>query len=183
MVGGQPLNKKACKHPCRLFLLPLVLLHLVHQVDNLHPGLGKHGQGVGTVVVFSLAHYPLYAAVDDEHGTGAAGGHAAVEGCPLDGDAILGGLADGVLLGMDSADTVLGDGAILVYHLLHLVAHLVAMGQASRGAHIASHQDAIVLGYDAAGAPPPAGGPLCHRIADFHKIVIPVGTLVGYILF
>ena len=90
-------------------------------------------------MVTALAYHAGNAAVDDQHGTGAAGGHAAVEGRAVDRDAPLGGLADGVLLGVDGADAVGGDAAILVEHLLELVPGLVAVGKTGGRAYVAGY--------------------------------------------
>ena len=113
-------------------------------------GLFEHRDGVGGIVVAALGDYALDAAVDDEHGAGAAGSHAAVEGCAVDGYAASCGLAEGVLLGVDGADAVLGDGVVLVQHALELVADFVAVGEAHRGADVAGDENLVIAGDDAA---------------------------------
>ena len=115
-----------------------------------YAGLLEHGDGVGGVVVAAFGDYAFDAAVDDEHGAGAAGGHAAVEGGAVDGDAASCGLADGVLLCVDGADAVLGDGVVFVEHALELVAGFVAVGEAHRGADVAGDEDLVIAGDDAA---------------------------------
>ena len=92
-------------------------------------------------------------------------------------------LADGVLFRMNSTNTVLGNRTILVNHLLQLVANFITMGQTSRRAHIASNKNAVILGNDATRTTSTTGSSLGHRVADFHKIIVPVGTSIGYILF
>ena len=58
--------------------LSFVLLHLVVLIFQLDAHGAEHLFGLGAVVVAAFAHHALDAAVDDEHGAGAAGGHAAV---------------------------------------------------------------------------------------------------------
>ena len=65
-------------------------------------------------MVTAFAHHADDAAVDDEHGAGAAGGHAAIEGAAVQGNTPSGSLADGILFGMDGAHAVLGDAAIFM---------------------------------------------------------------------
>jgi hypothetical protein len=63
------------------------------------------------------------------------------------------------------------------------MAHIVTMGQPCRRAHIASYKDAVILGNNTARTATTTGGTFSYRIANFHKIIIPVGTSIGYILF
>ena len=79
-------------------------------------------------------------------------------------------------------NTVLSDMAILVYHLLHLVSHLVAVGQAGRASHIAGHQDLVVLGYYTAAFASVAGCPFGYCIHNLKKIIIPGRPVVTHIL-
>ena len=109
--------------------LSLILLNFVVFVDQFDTHLAEHLLGLCTIVVAAFAHYAFDAAVDDEHGTGAAGRHAAVERAAIQGDAPSGGLTDGVLLGMNRADAVLGDATILVDDLAEKVSHIIAVGQ------------------------------------------------------
>ena len=121
--------------PSSLFV---IFHHLLREEIQLHTGLTEHLFGFGTCMVFVGADHADDATVDNEHGAGAAGGHAAVKGAAIQSDASTCRLADGVLLGVDGTNTVLGDAAVLVYHLFKLVTDLVAVGQSFRGAHIAS---------------------------------------------
>ena len=93
-------------------LLVVVLLDFVVEEFQLHAGLAEELFALGSGVVFALAHYALDAAVDDEHGAGAAGGHAAVEGGAVEGYTTSCRLAYGVLLGMYGAHTMGGDMAV-----------------------------------------------------------------------
>ena len=94
--------------------MSLVLLYFVVLILQLNTHLLEHLLGLGAVVVAAFAHHTDDAAVDDEHGAGAAGGHAAIEGAAIQSDASTGSLADGILLGMDGAHAVLGDAAIFM---------------------------------------------------------------------
>ena len=95
-----------------MHLLPLVLLHFVIFVNQLDAHLFEHLLGLGAVVVAAFAYHADDAAVDDEHGAGAARSHATIEGGAVEGDAEFGGLADGVLLGVDGTHAVLGEAAV-----------------------------------------------------------------------
>ncbi len=68
-------------------------------------------------MVAAFADHADDAAVDDEHGAGAAWGHTAIKGAAVQGDTSSGGLADGVLLGMHGTHTVLGDTAVFMNDL------------------------------------------------------------------
>ena len=107
--------------------LSFILLYLVVFVNQLDTYLTEHLLSLGAVVVAAFAHHADDAAVDDEHGTGAAWGHAAIKGAAVQGDASAGGLTDGILLGMDGAHAVLGDAAVLVDGLAEQVANIVAV--------------------------------------------------------
>ena len=109
-------------------LLVVVLLDFVVEEFQLDACLAEEFFALGAGVVFAFAHYALDAAVDDEHGAGAAGGHAAVEGGTVEGDAAASGLADGVLFGMDGADAMGGDAAVGFDGFAEEVSHFVAMG-------------------------------------------------------
>ena len=159
-------------------LLVVVFLDFVVEEFQLHAGLAEELFALGSGVVFALAHYALDAAVDDEHGAGAAGGHAAVEGGAVEGDAAAGGLADGVLLGMDSADAVGGDAAVGFDGLAEEVSHLVAMGKAGGGADIAGDEELAVFDDDAAGAAPVAGGAFGGGVGQLHEVFVPRGSAV-----
>ena len=128
-----------------------------------------------------LAYHPLYTAVDDKHSAGAAGGHTAVQGTSLYGDTPLCSLAYCILLGMHCPYTMLSDMAILVYHLLHLVPNLVAVGKSRRAAHITCHQYLVVLGNHTAAFASVAGCPLGDSIHYLKKIIIPGRPVVTHL--
>ena len=161
--------------PSSLFV---VFHHLLGEEIQLHAGLAEHLLGFGTGVVFVGTDHTDDAAVDDKHGAGAAGSHAAVERGAVEGDAQLGGLAYGVLLGVDCAYTVLGDGAVLMNGLLELMTDLIAVRKPFGSTHIAGDQNLAVTDHHAATAPTVACGALAHRVGDFHEILVPRGTHV-----
>jgi len=94
--------------------LLIVFQDLFVDILQLDAGIAEHLFGLGAGVVAVFADHVLDAAVDDQHGAGAAGGHLAIEGGAGQGDAELGCLADGVLLGMNGADAMLTGVAVLV---------------------------------------------------------------------
>jgi hypothetical protein len=63
--------------------------------------------GLATGMIFPLTKNSGYSAADNKHGTGAAGGHSAIQGCTIKGHAPFRGLTDGILFSMDGADAVL----------------------------------------------------------------------------
>lgn len=65
-------------------------------------------------MILPLTHHPPYSAVDDEHGAGTAGRHAAVEGSVFQRYPKPGSLTDGVLFGVYSPDAMLGGAPVLV---------------------------------------------------------------------
>jgi hypothetical protein len=97
-----------------------------------------------------LADYTDYAAIDDKHGAGSAGSHAAIEGGACNTYAPFGGLANGVLFGMNRTYAVGGDASVFVEHFFELVPYLVAVGKARRGAHITCDQYLIIFCNNAA---------------------------------
>jgi len=129
-------------------------------------------------MVPALAHHPNYAAVDDKHGAGSAGCHAAIKGRALYGNSAFCRLADGVLLGVYGSDTVGGNGTILVEHLFELMADIVTVGKAGGSPDVACYQKLVVLGDDAAGTAPVTGSPFGNGIADLHKVLVPGGPFV-----
>ena len=124
-------------------------------------------------MVLAFAYHTFDAAVDDEHGTSAAGGHAAVQGGAVEGYATSCGLANGVLLGMDSTDTMGGDTSVGFDGATEEVSHFVAVGKAGGGAHIAGDEQLAVLDYDASGATAVACGTLGGGVGQFHEVLIP----------
>ncbi len=162
------------------FLLVVVLLDFVVEEFQLDAGLAEEFFALGSGVVFAFANYAFDAAVDDEHGTGAAGGHTAVEGSAVEGDAAAGSLADSVLLGMDGADAVGSDTAVGFDGLAEEVSHLVAVGKSGGGADIAGDKKLTVLDDDTAGASAVAGGTFGGGVGQFHKVLVPRWTTVHY---
>ena len=61
-----------------LYALSLILLYFIVFVFQGDAHLAEHFFSLGTVVIAAFAHHTYDAAVDDKHGAGAAGGHAAV---------------------------------------------------------------------------------------------------------
>ena len=162
-------------------LLVGVLLHLVVEEFELNTRLAEELLAFGAGMVFALTDHALDATVDDEHGAGATGGHAAVEGGAIEGDATASGLADGVLLGMDGAHAVGGDAAIGLKGATEEVSHLVAMGQARGGADVSGYEQLTVFDYDTATATTVAGGPLGGGVGKLHEIFVPAGTAIHYL--
>ncbi len=83
-------------------------------------------------MVSVLANDPFDAAVDNQHGAGPAGGHPAVEGSSIQGNAVLGSLTDSVLLCMDGPYAVLRDVSILMNHPSQLMPNFITVGQPGR---------------------------------------------------
>jgi len=81
-----------------------------------HSRPGKKLLRLTSGVVFALAEYPGNTAADNQHGAGSAWGHPAVQGGSVKSYSPLGSLADGVLFGVNCADTVLFAFTVRVYH-------------------------------------------------------------------
>lgn len=93
-------------------LLLLVLLDFVVHILKGYACLPEHLLRFFPVVVFSFTNHTHNAAVDNEHGTGAAWRHPAVQSRLFEGNAQPGSLAYGVLFGMNRAHAMLR-GAII----------------------------------------------------------------------
>ena len=160
-------------------LLVGVLLDFVVEEFELDAGLAEEFFAFGASVVFAFADDALDAAVDDEHGACAAGCHAAVEGGAVEGYAASGGLADGVLLGMDGADAVGGDMSVGVDGLSEEVSDFVAVRESGGRADVAGDEELAVFDDDAAAAAAVAGGALAGCVGEFHEVFVPGGATVG----
>ena len=124
-------------------------------------------------MVFSFAHYAHNAAVDDEHGAGAARGHAAIEGASVQHDATACGLADGVLFGMYGAHAMLGDGTVLMDGFAKQVPHIVAVRQSAWRPDVSGDQDLAVFHDDTSATAAVAGGTLGYGVGKIQEIIIP----------
>src|SRR5690606_10274545 len=131
-------------------LLVVVGFDAVFTDDEFDTGLLEHLARFLGGVVPALADDADDAHADNEHGTHATGLHAAVKGGAIQRNTVLGGLADGVLLGVDGAHAMLADGAVVVHDFLEEVADVVAVGKPGRGADIAGGDDSAVADDDGA---------------------------------
>ena len=159
-----------------------VLLYLIVHIFQCYASLAEHLFRLGPVMVFPLANHAFNAAVDDEHRAGAAGRHPAIQGCFIERDPQARRLADGILFGMHCAHAVLGDSFILMQHLFHEMADLVAMRQATRRSNIPGNQDLPVASNDTTAAAAVAGGPLRNGVGYLHKVLIPRGADVFFLV-
>ena len=143
-------------------------------------GLLEHFKRVFLVVVMLFADYPFYSAVDYEHRASAARSHLAVHGSAVNRNSALGRLANGVLLGVNSAHAVVGDRAVGMNALSKKVAHVVAVRKARGASDIAGYQDLVVARDDAAASATVASGALGDCPGHFHKVFVPRGALVFF---
>lgn len=65
---------------CYMLLL-LILLDLIMNKLQRNPCLAEHFLRFRSIMVFPFTYYSHDPAIDDEHGTGAAWGHAAIKYC------------------------------------------------------------------------------------------------------
>ena len=79
-----------------------ILLQFVVLVVELNTGCLEHFLRLPAGMVFALTNDTPDPAVDNQHGTGAAGCHAGVDRSAVDGYAKFGGLANGVLFGVQT---------------------------------------------------------------------------------
>ena len=143
------------------------------EVVQLHPGEPEHFFRFIAGMVAELADDPFNAAVDDEHSAGTAGGHFAVKCAAVEGDAVAGSLAYGILLRVDGAHAVLRRGTVIMRHLLHKVAHVIAMRQAFWGTDITGNQHLFVAHDHASAAPAVAGSPFGRSMRQFYEVFVP----------
>jgi hypothetical protein len=136
-----------------------ILLHLVMDKLKGDTGLGEEILGFRTGVILAFADNPGYAAADDEHAAGPAGGHPAIKGGAVQGDSAFGGLAYGILLGMHSADTVLLLFAVGMNDGVVEMPHFIAVRESRRRADVSGGEDLPVFDNDTAAAAPVACGP------------------------
>jgi len=118
-------------------LLISILLNLIAQDFQFDSRLIEQFFGQFGAVIVVFANHPPDTDVNNHLGADITGSHLAVEGGAVKRNAELGGLADGVLLGVSGADAVAGDMAVLVDDPVELVADFVTVRLADRGADIA----------------------------------------------
>jgi hypothetical protein len=154
-------------------LLRFILLNFIMNVFQGYPRFFKHGLRIRGIVVTPLADYPDYAAIDDEHSAGPAGGHPAVQGTARNGDSPFCRLAYRVLFRVNGSDAMGGNAPVLMNHFFKLVPRFVAVGKSGGRSYIAGYQDLVILGNDTPGSPPVTSCPFRDGVTDFHKIFIP----------
>lgn len=99
-----------------IYLLLSVLLHFVVNIIEFNTCFFKHFFRFGTIVIFSLTHHSFNTTIYYEHGTCSAGCHPAIQACAVKGDPSSGCLCNGILLCMNSPDTVLGYRSVFMYY-------------------------------------------------------------------
>jgi hypothetical protein len=92
---------------------------------------------------------------------------------------VFGGLANGILLGMNGSHAMFRSGAVFVGDPLHLVADFIAMGKPHRGADISGYQQLFVPHNDTPAFAPVTGGSLRNGIGHFNKVFIPGRPVVS----
>lgn len=129
-------------------------------------------------MVFLLAYHFLDPAADDQHRAGPARCHLAVERRSVYRYSQFRCLADGVLLGMDGPDAMVGDLPVFVRRLLELMADFVAMRQSWRRTYISGADYLLVLRYHASAPASVAGSSLRYCPCYLHEILIPCGAYI-----
>src|SRR5512141_101010 len=153
-------------------LLLLVFLYLVMNKFKFDPCLPEHLFRLCPVMVFTFAYHSFDPAIDDQHGTGPAGSHAAIKCRFFKRNPEPCRLTDGILLGMNGTHAMLRDPAIFVLHRFHQVADLIAVGQSARRTYITGDQDLLVARDHATASATVARSPLRDRMCDLHEILI-----------
>ena len=143
-------------------LHPRRLEHLLHLVDE------------GVVATIDDL---LYAGVDDELRAGEAGGNRYVDCAARDGVAVVGGLADGVLLGV-CAETFFEMRAALRRPGAPWAAACKAVLDTARSAVVAGGEDVVVLHDDSANRTAQAIAALGDDFRDLHKVLVPARTRI-----
>ena len=136
-------------------------------------GLRLLGDGI-LLVVDDLAD----ARVDDHLGAHEAGRERDVDRRALRRDAVVGGLRDGVLLGV-RADALAEPGAARRVGGAARAAALVAVADAARRAVVAGRDDAAVLHDHGGDVAARAVAARLHAVRDVHEVGVPVGARGG----
>lgn len=124
-------------------------------------------------MVLIFADDPFDTNTNDKHGTDSARGHATVKSGIFDGNADAGGLDDGILFGMDGANTVLGDVTIFISSYLNLMTDVITVRQARRRANVTGNHNVVVADDDTADHTTITGGSFGNGIGDFDEVFIP----------
>jgi hypothetical protein len=100
----------------------------------------------------------------------------AIEGCPLNLDAVVGGLDDGILFCMEApAEFMPFSGRNLL--LLAKATDVQTVIQSGGRAVVARRQNLLVLNEDSSHLSSKAGRPLGHETGNVHEILFPGGPL------
>ncbi len=116
------------------------------------------------------------AGVDDHFGAGKAWGEGDIDGCLADADAVVGGLGDGVLLGV-GADAVAERGPGGGIAGASIAAAIAAVANAARGAVVAGRDDAAVLDDDGGHLAATAVSTCFDDVGDIHEVGVPIGAI------
>ncbi len=150
---------------------------------NVHTGLGKHLFRFFSGMVLPFTEHAFDTAAYDKHGAGSAGSHAAVERGSVKSHTPLGGLTNGVLLGMHGSDAMAPFHTVRMDGCFEQMAHLIAVRQSRRSSHISGSEDLPVF-YDNTSAPSSvASRPLSNRVCHLHEIFVPRRPDIGLVHF
>ena len=143
----------------------------------LHPGRLEHLLHLVDESVVATVDDLLYAGVDDQLRASEARGNRDVDRAARDGVAVIGGLADRVLLGV-SAEALLEVRAALRRPGAPRAAASKAVLHAARSAVVAGGEDVVVLHDDGANRTAQAIATLGDDFRDLHKVLVPAWTRI-----
>ena len=143
----------------------------------LHSGCLEHLLDLVDEGIVATVDDLLYPRVDDELGAREARRNRNVDRATGDGVAVVGGLADGVLLGV-CAETFFEMRAALRRCRAARAAAGEAVLDAARSAVVAGGENVVVLHHDRADAPAQAVASPGDDFRDLHKVLVPARTRI-----
>jgi len=161
-----------------MVLLLWIFLDLVEFVGDVDTCFCEHLFRLSAGMIFSFADNSFNTAGNDEHGAGTTRCHTTVEGGTFDGDTDLGRLENGILFGMNGADTVIGYGAVFMSNCDHEMANIITVRLAGRRTNIASGNLMVVtVDDDAAGTASITSGSKGELIGNSEPEISPAYTI------
>ena len=136
-------------------------LWFIWQVDNLYIGLAQEIQGIFIQAIGNRVDKPGDAGIDQGLGAVQAGEVGHITCAAAGGNAMQGGLDNGIGLGVDGAHTMPID---------QQVPDLITVGLAGGGAIEAGGQDALLIDKDTADKCAITGAAFRDSISNFHEI-------------
>src|SRR5512133_4038924 len=144
-------------------------------MNHIDGGLGDHLAGQIIGIALAVDHGG-YSGVDDHFCADDTGHRGAVQGGAVNVGAVLGGLDDGVLLGVQAAAELVALPGRDIEPLAQ-AAGRITVGNAGRNPVVSGGQDVAILDQHSTNLSAQTGGAGGHQVGDIHEILIPGGSL------